>query len=341
MSPPAAKMPPEVELLSHITGLWRSRAVYVAAKLGVADALRDGPRPVAEIAAAVGAHPGALHRLLRALASLGIFAERGGRFELTPMAEQLRSDRPGSLRAMALTVGGLPFQAWGEALHSVQTGRPAFEHVYGTSFFDHLAGDPESSRIFDEAMNAQSGISHAAIVSSYDFSGFATIVDVGGGQGVLLERILRANPKATGVVYDQAHVVDKGRTRLAGGDLGGRLEFVAGSFFDGVPEGGDAYLLAMVIHDWDDVDAVKILSACRRAMPAHGKLLLSELVIPPGNAPFFGKLLDLDMLVSFGGKERTADEYRTLFKDAGFSLNRIVPAYGPMTAISILEGAPA
>jgi hypothetical protein len=335
-----ARLPPEVELLSHITGLWRSRAVYVAAKLGVADVLGDGPRPVAEIAAAVGAHPGALHRLLRALASLGVFAERGGRWELTPMAEALRSDRPGSLRAMALAVGGLPYRAWGEALHSVQTGRPAFDHVHGVGFFDHLAGDPESARVFDEAMNAQSSLSHAAIVGSYDFSGFGRIVDVGGGQGVLLERILRANPKASGVVFDQAHVVAEGRARLAGSDLEGRIEFVAGSFFDGVPAGGDAYLLGMVIHDWDDAEAIRILGACRRAMGAGAKLLLSELVIPPGNAPFFGKLLDLDMLVSFGGRERTADEYRALFKDAGFALTRIVPAYGPMTAISILEGAP-
>jgi ubiquinone/menaquinone biosynthesis C-methylase UbiE len=334
--PPAGKTPPDLELLNLVTGHWRSRAVYLAAKLGVADVLADGPQPVAVIAEKVSAHPRSLYRLLRALAGLGIFLERGGRFELTPVAELLRSDTPSSMRSLALTIGGAPYAAWGDALYSVQTGKPAFDKVHGASFFEHLARDTEAGRVFDEAMRAQSSLSHAAVVAAYDFSRFERIVDVGGGTGSLLERILRQNPGPNGVVFDQPQVVARGRERLAGSDLAARMEFVGGDFLAEVPA-GDLYILAMVIHDWDDETAVKILSSCRRAMMPGAKLVLSELVIPPGNAPFFGKLLDLDMLVDFGGCERTADEYRALLDAAGLKLTRILPAYSAQSVLSVIE----
>ncbi len=336
-----AKIPPELELLNLITGHWRSCAVHAAAKLGVADALRNGPRSAAELAPELGVHAGALHRLLRALASLGVFAERGGRFELTPMADLLRSNRAGSMRALSLSIGGAPLAAWGALATSVRTGEPAFEQVHGEPFFAYLASHEEAGRAFDEAMLEQSALSHAAIVSAYDFSSFRTIVDVGGGAGALMERLLRKFTGLRGVVFDRPQVIARARARFGESDLADRVECVAGDFFDRVPEGADAYILAMVIHDWNDADAARILRAVRRAMAPGAKILLSELLIPPGNTPYFGKLLDLDMLVSFGGRERTTDEYRALLAEAGLSLSRVVPAYGPLSALSILEGRPA
>ena len=333
---PAGKSPPDVELLNLVTGHWRSRALYLAAQLGVADALAEGPQPVDALAARVGAHPRSLYRLLRALAGLGVFLERGGKFELTPAAELLRSDVPGSMRALVLSIGGVPYAAWGEALYSLQTGKPAFDRVYGKSFFEHHAADAEAGAVFDEAMRAQSSLSHAAVVAAYDFSRFERIVDVGGGTGVLLERILRASPRPRGVVFDQPQVVERARERLAGSDVAARLELVGGDFLAEVPS-GDLLVLAMVIHDWDDETAVKILANCRRALLPGGRVLLSELVLPPGNAPFFGKFLDLDMLVDFGGCERTGDEYRALFDAAGLAQTRILPAYSSRSVLSLIE----
>lgn len=333
---PAGKNPPDLEILTLITGYWRSRVVYLAARLGIADVLRDGPLTVEEIAAEVEAHPRSLHRLLRALASLGIFRERAGRFELTASAELLRGDSPESMRSLVLAIGDAPYAAWGEALHSIRTGEPAFDQVFGKSFFEHLAEGTEAGRVFDEAMRAQSDLSHAAVAEAYDFSRFRRVVDVGGGTGSLLERVLRANPEAEGVLLDRPHVVDRARARLAGSGLTERIEFVGGDFFTEVPA-GDAYLLAMVIHDWDDEQAVRILSACRRSLLPGGRVLLSELVVPLGNAPFFGKLLDLDMLVNVGGCERTEQEYRDLLDAAGLRLTGIVPAYSPRSVLSVIE----
>ncbi|APR83357.1 O-methyltransferase [Minicystis rosea] len=335
------KLPPEAALLELITGHWRSCAVHAAAKLGLADVLRDGPLGAVEIAERLGLHAGATHRLLRALASLGVFAERGGRFELTPMADLLRSDRRGSLRSLSLAIGGAPLRAWGELDTSVRSGEPAFDRVHGQSFFAYLAAHEADERAFDEAMIEQSSLSHAAILSAYDFSPFRTIVDIGGGAGALLERILHKHGGPRGVVFDLPQVVAKARARLAHGPLAERLDFVGGDFFSAVPPGGDAYILAMVIHDWSDADAVRILRTVREAMAPGAKILLSELLIPPGNTSFFGKLLDLDMMVNLGGRERTADEYRALFTEAGLQLARFVPAYGPMSVLSIIEGTRA
>lgn len=338
---PPAHLPPSVELLTMITGHWRAQAIHAAAKLGIADVLRDGPKSAAAIAAAVGAHPGALSRLLRALASVGVFTQgKDGRFDLTPMAELLRSDKEGTLRSLALSICGAQYAAWASALYSVQTGRPAFDHVYGLPFFEHLAKDPEASKAFNDAMTNQSRMAHSAVAASFDFSQFKRIVDVGGGNGALLELILQNNPEVTGVLFDQPHVVEGARERLAGTEVASRCEIVGGSFFEAVPSGGDAYLMAMVIHDWDDEQACQILKNCRRVMGPEARLLLSELVIPPGNSAFFGKLLDLDMLVNLGGKERTEAEYRDLLRASGFHLNDIVPAHSSSSALSIIEGIP-
>ena len=335
------KLPPAVNLLTLITGHWRAQAVHVAARLGIADVLRDGPKTVAAIATLTSAEPEALYRLLRALASLGVFVElEDGRFDLTPTAELLQSDRPGTMRSLTLSICGAPYAAWNAALYSVKTGKTAFEHVHGMPFFAYLASDPEASATFDECMSDQSRMAHSAVVASYDFSRFSRIVDVGGGNGTLLELLLRKYPHMTGVLFDQPHVAAGARERLARSDVAARCEIVEGSFFEAVPGGADAYIMAMVIHDWDDERASAILRNCHRAMGPGGRLLLSELVIPPGNLPFFGKLLDLDMLVNLGGKERTDEEYTELLAKSGFDLIDIVPAYGPSSALSIVEGAP-
>lgn len=334
----ASKAPPSVDLLNLITGHWRAQAVYTAAKLGIADLLKSGPKSPAEIGAATNSHRDSIYRLLRALAAMGIFAEGGdGRFELTPTAELLRVDAPGSMRSLVLAICGVPWSAWNDTLYSVQTGKPAFDRVYGMSFFEYLAQDEEASRTFDDCMTAQSRMAHSAVASSYDFSKFRRIVDVGGGQGWLLELILRTNRGARGILFDQPHVIESARERLRDTDIEARCDLVEGDFFASVPEGGDAYLLATVIHDWDDEKALAILKNCHRAMTPGTRLLLSEHVIPQGNDAFFGKLLDLDMLVNVGGKERTADEYRSLLQRAGFEGMRILPTYGAASALSIVE----
>jgi hypothetical protein len=328
-------------MLQLITGRWIAQALYAAATLGVADHLKDGPQPADALARAVGAHPGALHRLLRALASLGVFQQDAqNRFALTPLGETLRSDVPHSLRGFA-RMTGMPatWQAWGEVLHSVKTGQSAFEHVHGQNGFEYFAGHPDAAAIFDAAMTNFSAMVLPVVLASYDFAPFRLVVDVAGGRGHLLAAILAAHPSAQGILFDLPHVAEGARQLLAGAGLSERSQVVTGDFFQGLPAGGDVYLLKHIIHDWDDERAQRILESCRGAMGPTGRVLVLEMVIPPGDEPFFGKLLDLEMLViTPGGRERLAAEYQALLERAGLRLNRIIPTESP---ISIIEGVPA
>ena len=335
----ADSIPPTTSLLQKVTGTWVAQAISVVAKLGTADVLADGPKGADQLAEAAHVHAPSLYRVLRTLASVGIFAEgNDGRFRLTPLAEPLRSDAPGSLRSFAIMLGEeWHWRPWGHLLHSVTTGQPAFEHAYGTEFFDYLAGQPEAAAIFDAAMTSRSNQDNDAVPAAYDFSGIRTVVDVGGGRGSFLASILRANPEMRGILFDQPHVLAGARQLVETAGLGGRCDLVAGDFFESVVDGGDAYILKKVIHDWDDDRAVQILERCREAMPADGRLLLVETVIPPGNDPSFGKLLDLHMLVWTGGKERTEAEYRVLLATAGFGLTRIVPTGSPVSVIEAIR----
>ena len=332
-------VPPTVALIQKLTSSFVAQAISVVAKLGTADALADGPQGVDALAAAANAHAPSLYRVLRALASVGVFAEDAdGRFCLTPLAEPLRSDAPGSVRAFAIMLGEeWSWRPWGRLLDSVRTGHAAFEHTYGTGIFAYLAEQPEASAIFDAAMTGRTGPDDDAVVAASDFSAFRTVVDVGGGRGSLLASILRAHPDVRGILFDQAHVIAGARQYLNAAGLGERCETVAGDFFDSVVAGGDAYVLKQVIHDWDDERARRILEQCRRAMPATGRLLVVERVIPPGNDPSFGKLTDLAMLVWTGGKERTEADYRALLAAAGFALTRVVPTPSPL---SVVEAVP-
>jgi hypothetical protein len=278
--------------------------------------------------------------VLRALASVGIFSEdEEGRFSLTPLAEPLRSDVPGSVRPFSVMQGSeWAWRSWGEIMHSVRTEEPAFELVFGMPLFDYYAANPEAGRVGAEGLTSRSESEDARIVSAYDFSRVKTVVDVGGGRGTLLASILTANPQARGILFEKPHVVALAQPLFQASELNDRCEFVAGNFFASVPVGGDVYLLKKVIHDWDDDEARSILSVCRAAIPDDIPLLLIELVIPLGNEPSFGKLLDLHMLVSPGGLERTQVEYRDLLASAGFNLERIIPTASP---VSVMEALPA
>ncbi len=339
-SPAVKELPPHAALMNLTTGHWIAQAIFVAAKLGIADLLREGPRSSGDLAQSAGANPRALYRLLRALAGAGIFAEGSdGRFALTPLAACLQADAPGSMRAWALMMGEpWGFQAWGGLLDSVKTGQTAFDRVHGMGVFDFFVQQPEQGRLFDEAMTNFSGPEIAALLAAYDFSGIGTLVDVAGGQGSFLGAVLQAYPAMRGVLADVPAVIEGARRHFQAAQLTGRCEVVPINFFESVPAGGDAYMMKHIIHDWDDARSNTILKNCHRAMAGKGKLLLAEMVMPPGNDPEFGKWLDLCMLVFAGGCERTEGEYRELLAAAGFRLTRIVPTPSP---VSMIEAVPA
>jgi O-methyltransferase domain/Dimerisation domain len=330
---------PSATLLHMMTGYWISKAIAVAATLGIADLLANGPLSSDELATATQTHAPSLYRVLRALASIGIFSEVApGRFALTPMAALLRSGAPDSMRALAIMFAEEQYRAWGDVLHSVRTGQPAFEHAFAMPYFAYLATHPEASRVFNAAMVGGTNQIFDAVVAAYDFSPFGTIVDVGGGHGALLAALLRSNPAARGILFDLPHVVEGAEPFLVAAGVADRCTRVGGDFFAEIPAGADAYVLSQILHDWDDERSVVILGQVHRAMPDHGKLLVVELMLPPGDEPSFGKWMDLHMMVLLSGRERTAAHYATLFRAAGFELAREVPT---PTGQSIVEAVPA
>jgi len=331
-------------LARMITASRITQAVYVAAKLGIADELATGPRTSEALAAVRGLHPGALRRLLLALASIGIVEQAaGGAFKLTAAGFYLRRDVPDSLYAPTLLFGGDRFwTAWGRLAEAVETGEPTLSRRSELSFLTRHVEDPEWGALFDGAMSAHTRPIIEAIMGAYDFSPFTHVVDIGGGQATLLAAILRAHAKLRGTVMDLAPVADAARRALEDAELGERCAIVSGDFFQSVVGGGDAYLLKMIIHDWDDAHATVILSNCRRAMPEDARLLLIERVMPEHIEPLAEHeeccLVDLNMLVITGGRERTEREYDTLVRRSGFTLTRIIPTTSPF---SIIEARPA
>jgi hypothetical protein len=309
-----------------VTGCLVSQLTYVAAKLGIADRLADGPKTAAQLAAAVDAHPQSLYRVLRALAALGVFTEDAdGRFALTPLAGPLRRDVPDSLHAFALMWGDTFWPACGSLLHCVRTGQTAFDHLHGMGAFEYMHQHPQAAEIFDEAMSNLTRVQAAAVVAAYDFSGVRTLVDVGGGKGTLLAAVLRANPGMRGVLYERPDVLPAARRALEDEGMLARCELKRGDFFASVPEGGDAYTLKDVVHDWDDERASAILVNCARAMGRQARLLLIERGLPPRNVSGPGKMVDVVMLAMTGGRERTEPEYADLLSRAGLRLARVVP----------------
>ena len=333
------ELPPSVRLHQLMVGHWISQAIYVVAKLGVADHLAPGPQTVEHLARAVDAHPQALRRLLRALASVGLFTEAAPeQYALTPVGHFLRTGVPGSLRQLAFIATEFDWRPWGQMLHTIKTGETAFRLVHGESAFEYLAKHADVGRMFNDAMTDFVAQNVRGVVAAYDFSSLSTIVDVGGGHGSLMTAILEASPSSRGVVFDVPSVIEGTVRAVAARGMADRCRCIAGDFFESVPTGGDAYLLASIVHDWDDQASAKILRSCRRAMDDDARLLLVEMVIPLGDTPSFGKLLDLEMLVCFGGRERTEAEYRELLHAGGFELVRIVPTRAPA---SIIEAKPA
>lgn len=322
-----------------ITGYWVSQAIYAAAKFGIADYLKNGPRSIDELAKLSSANPDALYRLLRALASVGIFEEvESQHFSLTPLAEPLQSDVPGSKRALALMSGDEQFRAWTEIEYSIRTGEIAFDKVFGKPIFDYLGEHPEKARIFDAAMVGIHGREANAILNAYDFSQIDVVADIGGGNGSQISELLRQRASIRGILFDLPHVIERARVTIDVSNLTDRCQLVGGNFFESVPSGADIYMMRHIIHDWHEDKALTILRNCHKAMPSNGKLLVVESVIPPGNEPFGGKFLDLVMLLIPGGKERTENEYRELFRKAGFELTRVIPTE---TEVSIIEAVKA
>ncbi|HAH47820.1 methyltransferase [Gimesia sp.] len=327
------------QLDQMITSYWVSQSIYAAAKLGIADLLVAGPQTAELLAAATSTHAGALYRLLRALASVGIFAENEQHeFELTPLAEYLRSDVPGSKRAIALMSGDEQFQAWSEIIYSIQTGKTSFDKVFEKPIFEYLSDNPDKGQIFDQAMTGIHGRETGDILNTYDFSGIVTLMDVGGGNGSNIVNFLQNYPEMKGILFDLPQVIERAQPHIEQAGLTDRCQLIAGSFFESVPADADAIFLRHIIHDWDDEKALTILRHCHSVMSENSRLLVVESVIPEGNDPFPGKFLDLVMLMIPGGKERTAEEYEALFEQAGFKLTRIIPTE---SALSIIEGIKA
>jgi hypothetical protein len=322
------------------TAYWVSRAVYVAAQLGIADLLKDEPQDAEALAAATGTYAPALGRVLRSLASVGLFrTDAQGRFSLTPLGATLQSDAPGAARSTVLALsGGFFWASWSEVLHSVRTGQTGIQKALGVSEYDYLDNHPEDASHFNAAMIGYHGEEASAIVDAYDFSGSGTVIDVGGGSGNLLATILAANPSVRGVLFERPQVVPEAERNLKAAGVANRCELVAGDFLETVTAGGDVYIVSHCIHNWDEQSCVRILANCRQAMLPHGRLLIVEAVVRAGDAPDPAKLLDLAMLVVPGGEERSEDEYRTLLDRSGLRLTRVIPTRTPSG--SIIEAVP-
>jgi ubiquinone/menaquinone biosynthesis C-methylase UbiE len=313
-----------------LCGFWVSQSIYVVAKIGVADLLAGGPQSCERLAERAGVDADALYRIMRTLASYGLFEESEPQcFGLTPQGRLLQTGVPMSLRSLAIWNGEMSYKAWGDVMHAVATGKPTTRRVLGMNLFDYLREKPEVGQIFNNAMSGLATQVSQAVVSAYDFSASGKVVDVGGGQGTLLGAILRVYREMHAILFDAPAVVEGANRRLESMRLAERCEVVGGDFFERVPEGGDTYLLSSVLHDWDDERSLLILRNCRRAMKPNGKLLVIECVIPHSSEPCFSKLLDLQMLVVTGGRERTEEQFKTLLSATGFEMKGIISTAVP------------
>ncbi|AWC24176.1 Multifunctional cyclase-dehydratase-3-O-methyl transferase TcmN [Aminobacter sp. MSH1] len=327
------------QLMQMVNGYQVSQAICVAATLGIADHLTNGPRTSDDLAAAASAHPQSLYRLLRALASVGVLHEGDARqFSLTSLGAGLRSDVEHSVAPWARMVGRSYYRdAWSELLHSVRTGENAFAHAHGTGVWQYRIDHPEESLIFDRAMSSFVPAVAAAVLAAYDFERFEVVMDVGGGQGALLAAILSRNPLQRGILFDQPQVVEGAGAVLQAASVAERCQVVGGDFFLAVPEGADAHVMKWILHDWDDERSIAILKCCRRAIRPDGKLLVLDAVLAPPNEGARAKFADLNMLAVPGGQERTRVEFASLFTASGFRLTNVFDA-GPR--ISLIEGEP-
>jgi len=328
-----------IQLRRLVDGFQISQALHVVATLGIADLLADGPLSSIQLAAAAGAHQPSLYRVLRALASVGVFrASDDQTFALTPLGDCLRSDASAPIGGWAAFIGLRgQWHAWAALVHTVRTGETAFRAVHGVSGWEYRANHPDEGAIFDRAMTDLSRRASQRTLDAFDFSRFHTVVDVGGGRGAFLVKLLARYPTMRGVLFDQVHVVAGAEGALRGADVADRCTVASGDFFESVPAEGDAYVLKAVLHDWPDPDAIAILRVCHRTMSPRATLVLIERLLGPINEDRDGAMSDLQMLVGNGGRERTLDEYSSLLQTAGFRLVSTVPGGG---GLSILQAMP-
>jgi hypothetical protein len=323
---------PQETMLNLIGGFWIARSIYLAAQVGVADVLDDQPKTIAQLAAATNTEPRSLYRLLRALASVGIFTEVSDHcFALTPLATTLKSDTPDSMRyAVLAQLGDDHSLGWSNGLHSLKTGEVAFNAAAGMPVWEYYAQHPEAGQVFSQSMTNMGNPISQAVAATYDFSQFKTIVDVGGAQGSLISAIVQSYPHLKGILFDLPEII-------ANVSVDDNIQPVAGNFFESVPSGGDAYLMRWIIHDWDDEKSSIILKNCHQAMPHHSRLLLIESIIPPGNKPSPAKFIDLIMLLMAGGRERSEAEYRSLLRSSGFEVTRVIPTPAMLSIIEAVK----
>ncbi|WP_231405823.1 MULTISPECIES: methyltransferase [Myxococcus] len=330
--PPAA-----LQMTQMVYGFWVSRSLQIMAELELADTIGDTPKTVEELAEASGTHAPTLRRLLRLLSGLGVLVkdESTQRWALTELGGMLRKDNPGSVYGSLRAHGHiLSWQAWGDLVTALKTGKPTVEKFMGDTFFNYMTTHPDVAAIFNGSMAAYQTLNAPAVVNGYDFSSARSIVDVGGGTGMLLTHILKANPGVRGTVFEMPHVAVEARERIAEQGLSPRCDVVAGDFFECiVPEGKDVYILSQILHDWDDEQSLRILKCIRAAMRPDSRLLIVETVLPGDNVPHFGNLYDLAMLVLVGGRERTGPEYTALLEKAGLRLFNVFPTTMPPSVV--------
>ena len=343
-SPSAQGAPPPPALTRQnlqalLTGYQTSQMLHVVAKLKIADLLQDGPRTTTDLAASAGAHEDALYRVLRTLASIGIFSELDGRrFQLNPAAEHLRSNHEGSVRVFAEILGEeWMWKPWGALLESVRTGETAFDRVYGMGTFDWFQKHPDAARLFDAGQSESTRASVVAITAAFDFSKVRRMVDVGGGDGTLLASVLRVSPATSGVLFDLPAVVDAAKPRFDP-SVAARAAFVGGDFFKAVPAGADLYLMKSILHDWNDRDCQRILDTLRQAMSATARLIVAEDHVCAPNQPCLAKQRDVNMLVRTGGRNRTEQEYRDVLARGGLRTTRVIPT---TSTLFLMEATPA
>jgi len=324
MTTNSGQLPPPAQLMQFIVGKWISKPIYVAAQLGIADYLKVGAKPIDEIARHCDAHTPSLYRVMRALASVGIFSEtEDGQFELTPMAEFLQT---GKLRAAAMMFNSdWNDKAWGSIVESVKTGVPAFEIAHEVPFGPWLETHPHHAEVLHEANAVKAAASYRGIVDVYDFSGISTLTDIGGGYGELMAEILAANPALKGTIADRPSAFTGAEQVLRSRQLDHRCQLVECDFFEAIPTESDAYLMSNILHDWPDLLCKRILRNCASSMKSGSKLLIVEMLISPGNSTSVAKLLDLEMMVLSGGRERTLEEYKALLKTAGLVYSNVTP----------------
>lgn len=329
------ELPPSAVMLHLIAGRWISAAISLVAKLGIADELANGSKTSEQIAQSVGANADAVHRVLRMLASVGVFTFDGGTtFGNNPLSETLRRT-PGSMRAMAVMVGERPMtRSWDELEHSVRTAEPAFGKVHGMHLFDFFAHDPAFAAIFNDAMTSRTSFEVENVLAAFDFSTVGTLVDVAGGKGLLLASILAKNPGQRGILFDLPIVIESASPILGSKGVADRCELVGGDFFERIPEGADGYMMKHILHDWNDEDCVRILRKIHAASKPGARLFVLDAVIAPGNEPNFAKILDIQMLVAtHNGRERTRVEWEKVLTAGGFTLTRVVETRGPVAVI--------